>query len=71
MDEVDVKHTIYEVPLQLHEQKIDAMICKLLALPNPEIDLSEWEKYFGNSAPSKRHPQSRARRQICAASRCL
>jgi CTP synthase len=42
IDEVDVKHSIYEVPLQLHEQKIDSMICKLLALPNPEIDLSEW-----------------------------
>lgn len=44
IEEVDVETTIYEVPLQLHEQNIDAMICKLLNLPDKKINLSEWEK---------------------------
>ena len=44
IDEPDVEHTIYEVPLHLHEQKIDSMICKLLNLPDRKVDLSDWEK---------------------------
>lgn len=43
-DEIDVKHSIYEVPTQLHREGIDSMICELLQLPNPPIDLAEWEK---------------------------
>jgi CTP synthase len=44
IEEVDVKTSIYEVPLKLHEQKIDEMICELLKLPNKKANLSEWEK---------------------------
>lgn len=44
IEEVDVKTSIYEVPLQLHEQNIDGMICKLLNLPDKKISLSDWEK---------------------------
>lgn len=44
IEEVDVKHSIYEVPLQLHAQNMDAMICKLLDLKDKKIDLSDWEK---------------------------
>jgi CTP synthase len=44
IEEVDVKHSIYEVPIQLHKEGIDSMICELLHLPNPSIDLSDWEK---------------------------
>lgn len=44
IEEMDVKHSIYEVPIRLHEEKIDALICELLDLPNPPIDLSEWEQ---------------------------
>ena len=43
-DEVDVKHSIYEVPIQLHKEGIDSMICEMLHLPNPPIELKEWEK---------------------------
>ncbi|MCB1148632.1 MAG: CTP synthase [Chlamydiia bacterium] len=42
IDEVDVKTSIYEVPLKLHEQKLDKTICNLLNLDVPEADLSEW-----------------------------
>jgi len=43
-EEVDVEHSIYEVPLKLHEQNVDGMICDLLKLPNKPIDMHEWEK---------------------------
>lgn len=44
IEEVDVKESIYEVPLKLWEQKADEMICRSLNLPNPPIKLTEWEK---------------------------
>ena len=44
IEEVDVEHSIYEVPIKLHEEGIDGLICELLNLPNHSIDLSEWEK---------------------------
>jgi len=44
VDEPDVATSIYEVPLHLHEQNIDTMICKLLNLKDKEIDLTDWEK---------------------------
>lgn len=43
IEEVDVKHSIYEVPTHLHAEGIDGLICELLGLPNPEIELSEWD----------------------------
>ena len=43
-EEVDVQQSIYELPLMLHHQGVDALICKRLQLPCPESDLSEWEK---------------------------
>ncbi|MDP1880061.1 MAG: CTP synthase, partial [Parachlamydiaceae bacterium] len=43
IEEIDVKESIYEVPLQLHQEGIDQLICDLLQLPNPPIDLTEWE----------------------------
>lgn len=43
-DEKDVENTIYEVPLDLHKQKVDAMICELLDIKCPPADLSAWEK---------------------------
>ncbi len=42
-DEVDVEHTIYEVPLNLHQQKIDSLICDLLRLEDRKIQLKDWE----------------------------
>lgn len=44
IEEVDVQHSIYEVPLELHNQNIDKMICQLLNLSDKKIDLSDWEK---------------------------
>ncbi|HLB52266.1 MAG TPA: CTP synthase, partial [Chlamydiales bacterium] len=43
-DEQDVTHTIYEVPLDLSRQKLDALICKQLKLQGKEPDLTPWKK---------------------------
>lgn len=44
IEEVDVTHSIYEVPIKLHEQGLDGMVCEMLNLPNPSIDLQEWDQ---------------------------
>lgn len=41
-DEVDVAHSIYEVPLDLKRQKIDDTIVEMLGLKNGPVDLSDW-----------------------------
>ncbi len=43
IEEVDVENSIYEVPLELHAQNADGMICQLLGLQDRPIDLKEWE----------------------------
>lgn len=44
IEEVDVQLSIYEVPLKLHEQQLDDMICKRLNLPQKPMNLKQWEK---------------------------
>jgi CTP synthase len=44
IDEKDVEHSIYEVPIDLHRQGLDAKICKMLELKAGKPDLSRWEK---------------------------
>lgn len=44
IEEMDVEHSIYEVPLQLNREGIDAMICEFLRLPDKSVCLSRWEK---------------------------
>jgi CTP synthase len=44
LDEKDVAHSIYEVPLELHRQGIDAKLGKMLDLKMRAADLSRWEK---------------------------
>ncbi len=43
-EEVDVEHSIHEVPIKLHEQGVDRAILKNFALPMKEIDLSDWQE---------------------------
>ncbi|HSX11657.1 MAG TPA: CTP synthase [Chlamydiales bacterium] len=44
LDERDVEHSIYEVPLELHRQGLDAKIGKILDLKMKTADLSRWER---------------------------
>jgi CTP synthase len=51
----DVEHSIYEAPLIIHEEGMDALICKLLGLQTPEPDLSKWRKFVDRVvSPRKR-----------------
>lgn len=43
IDEADVALSIYEVPLKLHEQKIDEKICEMLHLPKHPSHLEDWK----------------------------
>lgn len=36
--------SLYEVPLMLHEQKMDDVVCRELGLEEKAVDLSEWQK---------------------------
>ncbi|MGH2639012.1 MAG: CTP synthase [Rhabdochlamydiaceae bacterium] len=44
LDEVDVEHSIYEVPLSLHEQKVDSKVIEFLRLPDGKPDLKAWQE---------------------------
>lgn len=55
MDEVDVEFSIYEVPVNLNQQGLDAKICKMLDLPDSRADLTKWEKMLHDM----RHPKSK------------
>ncbi len=41
----DVKHTIYEMPLKLHEERLDDVVCKQLNLDTPQPDLTKWRHF--------------------------
>lgn len=55
IDEPDVDFSIYEVPLNLHAQKLDAKICHTLGLSPSPIDLKKWEEML----EKMRHPKAR------------
>ncbi len=48
IEELDVKHSIYEVPLDLAAQHLDTNILKLLDLPERELHIGEWESMIAN-----------------------
>jgi CTP synthase len=45
IEERDVEHTIYEVPLTLHAEGLDKLVCDLLQLKTPEPDLADWREF--------------------------
>ena len=55
IEERDVEHTIYEVPLTLHAEGLDQLVCDLLQLKTPEPDLADWRKFVERIiSPQKR-----------------
>ncbi|MFY8268158.1 MAG: CTP synthase, partial [Terrimicrobiaceae bacterium] len=51
----DVEHTIYESPLNLREEGLDSIVCRLLQLETPEPDLTDWKRFVQRViAPKKR-----------------
>lgn len=45
IEAMDVKNTIYEVPLLLHEERLDDLVCQLLHIETPPPDLTNWRKF--------------------------
>src|SRR4051812_39690727 len=44
VEEQDVEHTIYEVPLMLQRERMDDIVCKLLQLDTPPANMSHWQE---------------------------
>ena len=43
IEEKDVEHSIYEVPLMLQRERLDDLVCRLLHLDAPAADMSHWQ----------------------------
>jgi CTP synthase len=43
IEEKDVEHSIYEVPLMLQRERMDDLVCNLLRLDVPQADMSHWQ----------------------------
>src|SRR5213594_1138616 len=44
IEEKDVEHSIYEVPLMLQRERLDDLVCDLLRLDAPPADMSHWQE---------------------------
>jgi CTP synthase len=44
IEELDVEHSIYEVPLALRKENVDELVCRHLGLNAPAKDMSDWDK---------------------------
>ncbi|HEY4284261.1 MAG TPA: CTP synthase [Chthoniobacterales bacterium] len=51
----DVDHTVYEMPLMLHAEGLDKLVCDLLHLQTPEPDLTNWRKFVDRVVSPKKH----------------
>jgi CTP synthase len=55
IEERDVAHTIYEVPLTLHAEGLDQLVCDLLGLKTRQPDLARWKDFVKRViSPAKR-----------------
>ncbi len=44
IEEIDVEHTIYEVPLMLQRERVDDLVCRLLHLDTPPANMAHWQE---------------------------
>ncbi|MEP6822341.1 MAG: CTP synthase [Chthoniobacterales bacterium] len=51
----DVQNTIYEVPLMLHEEGLDELVCELLHLETAPPDLTNWRNFVDRIVSPKKH----------------
>jgi len=70
VEEKDVDHTIYEVPLMLQRERVDDLVCNLLRLDAPAANMSHWQEIIRKLiAPQNRVPADRA--GVATLRRCL
>jgi CTP synthase len=44
IEEQDVDHSIYEVPLMLQRERLDDLVCRLLRLDTPPANMTHWQE---------------------------
>jgi len=44
IEEKDVDHSIYEVPLMLQRERLDDHVCRLLKLDTPQANMAHWQE---------------------------
>src|ERR1043166_7235197 len=44
IEEKDVDHSIYEVPLMLQRERLDDLVCRLLRLDTPTANMAHWQE---------------------------
>jgi CTP synthase len=44
IEEMDVEHSIYEVPLMLQREGLDDLVCRLLHLDTPLVNMAHWQE---------------------------
>src|ERR1043166_1230404 len=44
IEEKDVDHSIYEVPLMLQRERLDDLVCRLLHLDTPPANMTHWQE---------------------------
>ncbi len=44
IEEKDVDHSIYEVPLMLQRERLDDLVCRLLGLTTPAPNMAHWQE---------------------------
>lgn len=44
IEEKDVEHTIYEVPIMLQRERADELLCRILGLETAPADMSDWHE---------------------------
>ena len=62
---------IYRIPILLHEQHLDAIVCDKLGIEAPPADLREWQQVVAGAPAARRHRQHRDGRQVRADPRFL
>jgi CTP synthase len=45
IEEKDVAHTIYEVPLMLQKEKVDSLVCRYLQITTPSPSMESWSRF--------------------------
>ncbi|MCH9609923.1 MAG: CTP synthase [Chlamydiales bacterium] len=52
-DAIDVRGSIYKVPIELHKEGVDISICQKLGLPTLSIDLTDWKSIIETASHPK------------------
>ena len=55
IEEIDVDHSIYEVPIMLQREGMDELICRRLGLETNEPDMARWKKVIRCLCEPKHH----------------